>query len=342
MPKLKFATLDVFTTKALEGNPLVVVQIPSGTQLTQEKKQRIAQEFNLSETVFLHGSTSNSELRVIDIFTVSAELPFAGHPTIGCLCYIAQCEQPSSAKSGVINLRLKSGVCEAYFDTSTREAAASIPHDTHLHAATISPEDVFASQPNLIEGIERSVNRNPVVWEGWKAADEQTKLPVFSIVKGMTFMLIDVPAIIDGLESLGTSSIPIPFKADLLDEGWKDSFIAPYFYTILPSNTSRTQDKEDEENTTNIRARMIEPSFGEDPATGSAACALAAYLSLHGKRSSSNGPNSTYSFRIEQGVEMGRPSLIHVQVILDASGKRIGEVLLKGTAVLVSEGTMYV
>jgi PhzF family phenazine biosynthesis protein len=53
---LSFTTLDVFTTKRLEGNPLAVVRVPASlrARLTQPMKQKIAQEFNLSETVFLH------------------------------------------------------------------------------------------------------------------------------------------------------------------------------------------------------------------------------------------------------------------------------------------------
>jgi len=54
--ELPFATLDVFTTKKFEGNPLAIVRIPASLrgQLTQSTKQKIASEFNLSETVFLH------------------------------------------------------------------------------------------------------------------------------------------------------------------------------------------------------------------------------------------------------------------------------------------------
>ena len=53
---LQFATTDVFTTKRYEGNPLAIVRLPASLSLTQDQKQSIANEFNLSETVILHES----------------------------------------------------------------------------------------------------------------------------------------------------------------------------------------------------------------------------------------------------------------------------------------------
>ena len=88
--KLSYTTLDVFTSSRYAGNPVAIVQVPSGTSLSQAQKQAIAAEFNLSEIVFLHlpaeGVTSSE--RKIDIFTHQAEVPFAGHPTIGTSHYL--------------------------------------------------------------------------------------------------------------------------------------------------------------------------------------------------------------------------------------------------------------
>jgi len=82
---------------------------------------------------------------------------------------------------------------------------------------------------------------------------------------------------------------------------------------------------------------MIEESFGEDPATGSAACGLAAYLAL--KDGLEDGE---YAFEIEQGWEMGRRSEIGVRVKLDAVGKGVDRVELEGKAVLVMQGSIEV
>jgi PhzF family phenazine biosynthesis protein len=84
--KLEFAIVDVFTDKRYEGNPLAIVRVPASSNLTQEQKQNIAREFNLSETTFLHEPTGNEfGVWTVDIFTIHEELPFAGHPTIGKL-----------------------------------------------------------------------------------------------------------------------------------------------------------------------------------------------------------------------------------------------------------------
>ena len=87
----EFITVDVFTKQRYHGNPLAVVLIPTALrdQISQEVKQRIAREFNLSETVFLHVPDVNSASGSVssscraDIFTPETELPFAGHPSIG-------------------------------------------------------------------------------------------------------------------------------------------------------------------------------------------------------------------------------------------------------------------
>lgn len=71
-------------TQGSTGNPLAIVQIQSHLTLEQTRKQALASEFNLSETVFLrHGNDESSKKVEIDIFTTGAEVPFAGHPTIG-------------------------------------------------------------------------------------------------------------------------------------------------------------------------------------------------------------------------------------------------------------------
>lgn len=76
--ELKFDTVDVFTTSRYTGNQLAIVHVPSGTRLTEEQKHKIAIEFNLSETVFLHENSDDPFDRRVDIFTVSGEIPFAG------------------------------------------------------------------------------------------------------------------------------------------------------------------------------------------------------------------------------------------------------------------------
>ena len=76
--KLSFVTVDVFTDVRFAGNPLAIVNVPQNVSLTQDQKQKVAREFNLSETVFLHEDLGSSEGRRADIFITIAEIPFAG------------------------------------------------------------------------------------------------------------------------------------------------------------------------------------------------------------------------------------------------------------------------
>jgi trans-2,3-dihydro-3-hydroxyanthranilate isomerase len=86
-----------------------------------------------------------------------------------------------------------------------------------------------------------------------------------------------------------------------------------------------------------VRARVFVPglSVPEDPATGSACAALAGYLAARTPRD-----NATLRWTVEQGFEMGRPSILHLEV--DKAGGAITAVRVGGSSVLVSEGRMRV
>ena len=180
---------------------------------------------------------------------------------------------------------------------------------------TVNSKAVSASQSDLtsdIVGIDR-------------------QFPVASIVKGLTFTLIELRSIEKELDAVKSYAPEIDLGVDTLDDGWTPSFHGAYYYVKL------SQAPEEGTGVVKVRTRMIEPKIGEDPCTGSAACTLAAYLSLE-----SGGSNQTTTYEIEQGVEMGRPGKIEVRVKLDGSGKAIEEVVLMGSSVLVQRGTILV
>src|SRR5438094_3841956 len=82
--RFSFVQLDVFSSVALEGNPLAV--FPDARGLSDEQMQAVAREMNLSETTFIlpRDRAIERERGVrVRIFTVQEELPFAGHPTLG-------------------------------------------------------------------------------------------------------------------------------------------------------------------------------------------------------------------------------------------------------------------
>src|SRR5687767_12823417 len=82
-----FHTTDVFTNHERGGNPLAV--IPDARGLSDTQMQAIAREFNYSETVFVFPAESKANTKRLRIFTPDKELPFAGHPTIGCAFVLA-------------------------------------------------------------------------------------------------------------------------------------------------------------------------------------------------------------------------------------------------------------
>jgi predicted PhzF superfamily epimerase YddE/YHI9 len=310
---LSFTTLDVFTNTAFEGNPLAVVTIPPPSQQappTQSQKQRIAREFNLSETVFVHDVENPAETneRKIDIFTPKFELPFAGHPTIGTAVFLqSQGVKTMIAKAGRIDLGFEQ-------DGSAR---ALIPDDVRLHKERVPKSEWEAGSDEKLAQVA--------------AADEGA--PLFSIVNGMTFALIELPS----LELLGAAKIGAMgyISGDLQDDGWKHDFDSRRYYFVLLNNEKSSDEKKFVQN---LRTRLVKRTM-EDPATGSAACALSCYLALH--KLSAN----SIRFNITQGVEMGRESLIVVDVEVetdDAGERKVKTVYLSGKAVEVMKGTVRV
>lgn len=90
---------------------------------------------------------------------------------------------------------------------------------------------------------------------------------------------------------------------------------------------------------------MMEQDSGEDPATGSAASALASYLSLtefkNRREESSCTCPCTCTYEIVQGVEIGRDSKLVVKVVLTDDGNSVKQVLLTGSAVTVMQGSFF-
>jgi trans-2,3-dihydro-3-hydroxyanthranilate isomerase len=81
MQRRRYVTVDVFTDRAFGGNPLAVVMDAGGLSTVQ--MQAIASEFNYSETTFVLPPADGANDAKVRIFTVTAEIPFAGHPNVG-------------------------------------------------------------------------------------------------------------------------------------------------------------------------------------------------------------------------------------------------------------------
>jgi trans-2,3-dihydro-3-hydroxyanthranilate isomerase len=86
--RYRFVIADVFTDQPFGGNPLAV--LPDARGLDDALMQKIAREFNLSETVFVLPPEAPAHTRRLRIFTPATEVPFAGHPTVGTALVLAR------------------------------------------------------------------------------------------------------------------------------------------------------------------------------------------------------------------------------------------------------------
>jgi len=301
--ELAFHTLDVFTDHVFGGNPLAV--FPDGRGLGDAVMQRIAREMNLSETVFLFPPETDEGTRRVRIFTPGAEVPFAGHPTVGTAFFLAATGEVGlegertrivlEEKVGPVPVEIRS---ENGRPVSTKLTAAVAPE---YRDATF-PDDQLASLLSLPHGA--------VGAEGLSAEFVSCGLP---------FLVVPVR----DLEAARRSRLDPATWETLLADAWSRKV---YVVCLEPEGAG-----------VDVHVRMYAPGVGvpEDPATGSAAAALAGYL---GKRAGVS--EGSLRWRVEQGIEMGRPSLLEVEAELE--GGRVVRAHVGGRSVMVSRGTMRV
>ncbi|KAJ5964496.1 uncharacterized protein N7479_004372 [Penicillium vulpinum] len=312
MTHINFVTLDVFTSTPYSGNPLAVVFLPEddSAALTQSQKQTVAQEFNLAETIFVHPVREKSK-RTIDIFTTDCEIPFAGHPTIGAASWFLNHSTNPADGNGITTLVTKSGdIPISIQNHETNQIAAHIAHNTHIHDARLTLKELARLHPTLAPFFTQP----------------DVTFPCFSIVNGMSQVFVELPSL-EALAAVTSATGGELVSDNYLDEGWRTGLTCVYF--IVRDVEDSVMKKKV------IRSRMILGTV-EDPATGSAASGLAAYLALTEGKAGEN-----YQYHVVQGVEMGRRSEIGVGVTLDGD-KKIAQVVLTGTAVSVSEGKILV
>ena len=235
------------------------------------------------------------------IFMTDAELPFAGHPTIGTACYALGTLAPKGVAKGRLNI--PAGTVEATFANGVAKAA--IPHNVHLHS-----EGAFSA--DMLEALQPSLRG---------AGGAVLGIDVMSPVRGMNFVCVELESL-EVLASVGcTGSRP----AAKLDGEWDVGFVGALFYVKTGEEEGKDGSK-----VVRVRTRMIEGIL-EDPATGSAACALGALLSLRAKE-------RKVIYEVTQGVEMGRRSDIGMAVTLNEGLDGVEMLELSGSSVKVMEG----
>jgi trans-2,3-dihydro-3-hydroxyanthranilate isomerase len=295
---MHFSTLDVFTDRPFGGNPLAV--FCDQPELPDAAMQAIAREFNLSETVFIVPPRDSRALRRLRIFTPVRELAFAGHPTIGASHALV--ELGIAPPSGTFTLELNVGLVP--IGVTPREGSLPFLQLTTARLPEQGPPAPSAAQLARAIGLEEAD-----VMSGEYAAE--------SFSCGMPYLFISVR----DRAVLSRARVDTGAWRDALRGYWAQEVFVFCRDPELPGS--------------HIRARMFAPEAGivEDPATGSAAAALAGYLA---KREAPR--TTTLRWRVEQGFEMGRPSLLYVEA--DKSGDALTAVRVGGTAVKISEGML--
>lgn len=284
--KLAFHTLDVFTNRKFGGNPLAVVL--GVDALTTAQMQTIAREFNLSETIFVMAPDDPANTAKVRIFFPTAEIPFAGHPTVGCAILLASQKYKAGCSfQAEIRLEEVAGLVPV-----TVSRIGDAPHA--MFTAPTTPYRVGLPLPSA-EQVAQALALEP---SGIGFGGHGIGL----IEGGPRFLHVPVAS----RAALSCSRVIEPHWSALMKAAGVDS---AYLYT-------RGGDSEK----TAFRARLYSPTAGipEDPATGSATALLARQL-LDAEALA----DGTHRWQLEQGYEMGRPSVSISKPMLQVARSRL-------------------
>ena len=296
--KYRFYTCDVFTDTRFGGNPLAV--LPDAEGLSSKEMQQIAREFNYSESTFVLPSKSG-HTRNVRIFTPTQEIPFAGHPNIGTAFTLA-----SIGELGSIDEET---------DIVFEEKAGLVPikirkTDGNIWCELKAPEDLSIGQTLSMELLASALSLSP------EDIVVRTHQPQVASV-GLPFIMVELR----NRPALEKACPYLPALEEIHEQGIMPDIHA---YTLV-------NDEFD------IRTRMFAPLDGipEDPATGSANCALAALLTRYKPER-----GGEFSWRIAQGVEMKRPSVLDART--EKQSGAVTGVWIAGFCKMVTEGYIEV
>jgi trans-2,3-dihydro-3-hydroxyanthranilate isomerase len=298
----KYLLYDVFTQDPLTGNPLAIVLETWG--LDTAAMQRIAREFNLSETAFVGAPADTKHKARVRIFTPDYEMPFAGHPTVGTAIALSELAGGEGADEifvleeniGLVRCAISRNASGPFAEFDLVE----LPQQLKL---TVEPEVVGA-----VLGLDAD-----------EIGFENHRVGLWSA--GVPYLTVPV------------ANLGVAARARLDSAAWQE--FAPTGTGGSAANVYvYTRDTHDRDNA--FHARMFvagNPSY-EDPATGSAAAAFSGAI-MHFDQLP-EGPTRLW---IEQGTEMGRPSRIRLEI--DVKGGRMISARIGGHAVKVGEGRLF-
>jgi len=300
-----FVTVDVFTTNRFGGNPLAV--IPDAHGLADRQMQQIAAEFNYSETTFVLPPSRPDATARVRIFTPTTEVPFAGHPNVGTAFVLAQQGTLFGQPVGdQLRFEERAGLVAVHI---RREGGAVV-------GAAITAPQPLSVGPELPAGLVAACASLGV---GEVAVDAHP--PQIASV-GLPFAI----ARLTSREALARAR-PSPQHFAEADRAfpYKPAGFSLFLYVPLDPTC------------TTLAARMFAPldNVPEDPATGSASAALAAFLVAR-----SPAADADVMMALYQGEDMGRPS--QIELVVEKRAGSVTRVVVGGACVPVMRGTLSV
>jgi trans-2,3-dihydro-3-hydroxyanthranilate isomerase len=295
--RYRYYICDVFTEVRFGGNQLAV--LPEAAGLSDRQMQQIAREFNFSETTFVFPAETG-HTRKVRIFTPTTEVPFAGHPNVGTAFALAAAGEFGAIKTSLtVTFEEKAGLVPISIER--REG-------NRLWCELSAPVRLFLGKTISAELLASAVSLAP------EDVVTRTHFPQAASV-GLPFLMAEVK----DRAALARARTNVEKLAALVTEG-------------MPADIHLYTHSADE---FDIRARMFAPLDGvpEDPATGSANCALAGLLSHYNEAA-----EGIFHWRIAQGVEMGRPSILEARA--EKRERIVTATWVGGGSVLVSEGVI--
>jgi trans-2,3-dihydro-3-hydroxyanthranilate isomerase len=314
MRTYRFVTTDVFTDRQFGGNQLAVVLDARG--LSDDEMLAITREFNYSETTFVLPAERGGACRV-RIFTPGAEVPFAGHPTIGTahVLFATGAVRGEGREATVVLEEQVGDVTVRVRLPEGGDAAGGVePTFAQLSVASLPEERAAPSREALAAALSL-------------ATDDLLDGPYAPVTAscGLPFVLVPL------------ASHDAVRRARIRHDAWERA-LPPDAWSREPMVFAMgAPDEASAHAGVDVHARVFVPglSVPEDPATGSANAALAGYLAARTPRL-----DGTLRWTVAQGIEMGRPSRLELEA--DKRGGEIVAVRVGGRAVVVSDGTLRV
>ena len=301
--RVRYVTADVFTDRRFGGNQLAV--FPDAREIPDELMLPITREFNYSETTFVLPPSDPRHTRRVRIFTPEREMPFAGHPTVGTAHVLAHLKE----------VLLTGPVTRVVFEEGVGPVPVAIheegglPTFSQLSVAKL-PE--FGAPPPARAALAEMLSLQPDdLTEGEYAPQ--------SVSCGLPFLFVPLR----DRAAVARARVRLDVWERVLRDYWTREVFVFAFEPERPGS--------------DVRARMFAPGLNvaEDPATGSACAAFGGYLA-----SRSAQRDGTLRWVVEQGFEMGRPSILEVET--DRKAGEITGVRVGGKSIVVCEGMMEI